>query len=59
MTLVVATSISTVIPARTVALVSRATDANGVIQPSADDPAIKLKKTYYEASQQYPRKIQL
>jgi DMSO/TMAO reductase YedYZ molybdopterin-dependent catalytic subunit len=41
------------------ALVSRATDANGVIQPSADDPAIKLKKTYYEASQQYPRKIRL
>jgi len=31
--------------------------ANGVIQPSADDPRIKLKKTYYEANQQYPRKI--
>jgi DMSO/TMAO reductase YedYZ molybdopterin-dependent catalytic subunit len=39
------------------ALVSRATDANGVIQPSADDPAIKLKKTYYEASQQYSRRV--
>jgi DMSO/TMAO reductase YedYZ molybdopterin-dependent catalytic subunit len=40
-------------------LVSRATDANGVIQPSADDPRIKLKKTYYEANQQYPRKIRI
>ncbi|EEF60738.1 sulfite oxidase [Pedosphaera parvula] len=40
-------------------LVSRATDANGVIQPSADDPRIKLKKTYYEANQQYPRKFSI
>ncbi|MDB6123225.1 MAG: sulfite oxidase [Pedosphaera sp.] len=40
-------------------LVSRATDANGVVQPSADDPKIKLKKTYYEANQQYPRKIRI
>ena len=40
-------------------LVSRATDAHGTVQPSADDPRIKLKKTYYEANQQYPRKISL
>lgn len=40
-------------------LVSRATDEAGRIQPSADDDAIKLKRTYWEANQQYPRKIQL
>jgi DMSO/TMAO reductase YedYZ molybdopterin-dependent catalytic subunit len=40
-------------------LVSRATDANGVVQPSKDDPAIKLKKTYWEANQQYPRRIKV
>ncbi|HZM04376.1 MAG TPA: sulfite oxidase [Candidatus Saccharimonadales bacterium] len=40
-------------------LVSRATDAKGTIQPSADDPLIKLKKTYYEANEQYPRKIRI
>ena len=40
-------------------VVSRATDANGVVQPTADDPRIKLKKTYYEANQQYPRKLKI
>ncbi len=40
-------------------LVSRATNVNGVMQPTADDPIIKLKKTYYEANQQYPRKIRI
>jgi DMSO/TMAO reductase YedYZ molybdopterin-dependent catalytic subunit len=40
-------------------LVCRATDAAGNVQPSADDDAIKLKKTYWEANQQYPRKIKL
>lgn len=40
-------------------LVSRATDENGTVQPTADDPLIKLKKTYYEANQQYPRKIRV
>jgi DMSO/TMAO reductase YedYZ molybdopterin-dependent catalytic subunit len=40
-------------------VVSRATDSNGVIQPAADDPSIKLKKTYYEANQQYPRRIRI
>jgi DMSO/TMAO reductase YedYZ molybdopterin-dependent catalytic subunit len=40
-------------------LVSRATVANGVIQPTAADPLIKLKKTYYEANQQFPRRIRI
>jgi DMSO/TMAO reductase YedYZ molybdopterin-dependent catalytic subunit len=40
-------------------LVSRATDAEGRVQPAADDPAIKLKKTYWEANQQHPRKIRI
>jgi DMSO/TMAO reductase YedYZ molybdopterin-dependent catalytic subunit len=40
-------------------LVCCATDVAGHMQPSADDDAIKLKKTYWEANQQYPRKIRL
>ncbi len=40
-------------------LVSRATDADGRVQPAADDPAIALKRTYWEANQQYPRKIKV
>ncbi len=40
-------------------LVSRAIDAEGHVQPAPDDPAIKLKKTYWEANQQVPRKIRL
>ena len=40
-------------------LVSRAVDAKANIQPTSEDPAIKLKKTYYEANQQWPRKIKL
>jgi DMSO/TMAO reductase YedYZ molybdopterin-dependent catalytic subunit len=40
-------------------VVSRATDASGIVQPSEDEPYIKLKKTYYEANQQYPRRIKL
>jgi len=40
-------------------VVSRAIDADGRIQPSADDPDIKLKRTYWEANQQWPRKIRL
>ncbi len=39
------------------AVVCRATDVNGVTQPSADDPRIKLKKTYWEANQQHPRRF--
>jgi len=40
-------------------LVSRAIDKQGRVQPSAEDPVIKLKKTYWEANQQYPRKIRV
>lgn len=38
-------------------IVSRATDAEGKTQPSADEPVIKLKKTYWESNHQWPRKI--
>ena len=40
-------------------VVSRAIDSKANIQPSADEPAIQLKKTYYEANQQWPRKIKI
>jgi DMSO/TMAO reductase YedYZ molybdopterin-dependent catalytic subunit len=40
-------------------IVSRATDTKGRVQPAADDPAIKNKVTYWEANQQYPRKIKI
>jgi DMSO/TMAO reductase YedYZ molybdopterin-dependent catalytic subunit len=40
-------------------LVSRGIDANGRIQPAATDDEISLKKTYWEAYQQWPREIQL
>jgi DMSO/TMAO reductase YedYZ molybdopterin-dependent catalytic subunit len=40
-------------------LVSRAIDSTGRIQPSADDPEIKLKRTYWEANQQHPQKIRI
>ena len=40
-------------------VVSRAIDEEGRIQPDADDPMIKLKKTYWEASQQWPRKLKI
>ena len=40
-------------------LVSRAIDARGKVQPAADDPFIAMKKTYWEANQQYPRKIRI
>lgn len=38
-------------------LVSRAIDKNGRIQPTAADDEIALKKTYWEAYQQWPREI--
>jgi DMSO/TMAO reductase YedYZ molybdopterin-dependent catalytic subunit len=38
-------------------IVSRATDEDGRVQPAPDEPAIKLKKTYWEANQQWPRKL--
>jgi DMSO/TMAO reductase YedYZ molybdopterin-dependent catalytic subunit len=40
-------------------IVSRATDEDGRVQPSSDAPEIKLKKTYWEANQQWPRKIKV
>jgi hypothetical protein len=40
-------------------LVSRATDADGRIQPSSDDSIIKNKRTYWEANQQWPRRIRI
>lgn len=40
-------------------VVSRAIDRNGRIQPSAEDDEIALKKTYWEAYQQWPREIEL
>ena len=40
-------------------VVSRAIDIEGRAQPDADDPEIKLKRTYWEANQQWPRKIRI
>ena len=40
-------------------VISRAIDVNGKVQPSADDDEIALKKTYWEAYQQWPREIEL
>ena len=40
-------------------IVSRATDERGRVQPAADDPEIKLKRTYWEAYAQYPRRVKI
>jgi DMSO/TMAO reductase YedYZ molybdopterin-dependent catalytic subunit len=40
-------------------LVSRGIDINGRVQPSATDDEIALKKTYWEAYQQWPRTIEV
>jgi DMSO/TMAO reductase YedYZ molybdopterin-dependent catalytic subunit len=40
-------------------VVSRAIDVNGRVQPPAEDDEIALKKTYWEAFQQWPRKIEV
>jgi DMSO/TMAO reductase YedYZ molybdopterin-dependent catalytic subunit len=40
-------------------VVSRAIDNRGKIQPTAEDDEIGLKKTYWEAYQQWPREIEL
>ena len=45
------------VPAGKHTLVSRAIDDQGRIQPSAEDDEIALKKTYWEAYQQWPRTI--
>jgi len=47
------------IPAGKHTLVSRAIDTDGTIQPAAEDDEIALKKTYWEAYQQWPREIDL
>ena len=40
-------------------IVSRAVDMNGRVQPSPEDDEIALKKTYWEAYQQWPREIEI
>ena len=40
-------------------VVSRAIDVKGRVQPSAQDDEIALKKTYWEANQQWPREIEV
>lgn len=40
-------------------LVSRAIDVKGRVQPSADQDEIALKRTYWEAYEQWPRSIDL
>jgi DMSO/TMAO reductase YedYZ molybdopterin-dependent catalytic subunit len=40
-------------------VISRAVDVNSRIQPSADEDEIALKKTYWEAYQQWPREIEV
>ena len=40
-------------------VVSRAIDAEGRVQPSGYDPEIQLKRTYWEANQQWVRKIKI
>jgi hypothetical protein len=38
-------------------IVSRATDDSGRTQPASQDDEIALKKTYWEAYEQWPRTI--
>lgn len=40
-------------------VVSRAIDEEGRTQPASEDPAIALKRTYWEANQQWPRTLKL
>jgi len=40
-------------------IVSRAIDGKGRVQPSAEDPQIALKRTYWEANQQVVREVQI
>jgi DMSO/TMAO reductase YedYZ molybdopterin-dependent catalytic subunit len=47
------------LPAGKHTIVSRAVDSNGRVQPAAEDDEIALKKTYWEAYQQWPREIEL
>ena len=47
------------LPAGKHKVVSRAINTNGKIQPAADDDEIALKKTYWEAYQQWPREFEV
>ncbi len=40
-------------------VVSRGIDVNGRVQPAAEDDEIALKRTYWEAYQQWPREIEV
>ena len=46
-------------PAGEHTLVSRAIDADGRVQPAADDPAIRNKRTYWDANAQWVRRIRI
>lgn len=46
-------------PAGKRSLVSRAIDVNGRVQPSSEDDEIALKKTYWEANQQWMREVEV
>jgi DMSO/TMAO reductase YedYZ molybdopterin-dependent catalytic subunit len=40
-------------------IASRAIDAKNKIQPTIDDPEIKMKKTFWEANAQWPRHVKI
>ena len=40
-------------------LISRATDTEGRTQPASEDATMKLKRTYWEANQQWPRRLEI
>jgi len=40
-------------------VVSRAIDREGRVQPAPEAPEIRLKRTYWEANQQWPRRIRI
>lgn len=40
-------------------VVSRAIDEDGRVQPSSEDPDIQLKRTYWDANQQWVRRIRI
>lgn len=46
-------------PAGKHSVVSRAIDANGRLQPTVEDDEIALKKTYWEANQQWVREVEI
>ena len=46
-------------PAGEHTVVSRAVDEDGRVQPSAEDPDMQLKRTYWDANQQWVRRIRI